>query len=193
MSQPKDKDRILAQIKAFTPIAEIEGLSKHLHDLENDGYVKVERSSRLEPYLIRLTASGKSFLESGGYMARDKRNRTRNAKKTLLRIVEKVAIALISGYCGWLLRGFIPENNTAPSSPEPAQPYSLSADSIRLSSASQRLLNDESVPSRAKSRTVISDSSASTRRTLSIGTPDKDMSAAHSSNFDESKAMPSGK
>lgn len=62
MSEAKEKDRILAQIKAFKKPYEITGLSKYLYDLERDGYVKVSRDAEKNPFLLRLTDSGKTFL-----------------------------------------------------------------------------------------------------------------------------------
>lgn len=67
MSEAKEKDRILAQIKAFKPHNEIEGLSKHLYDLERDGHISVWYDTEKNPITIRLTNKGKAFLDSGGY------------------------------------------------------------------------------------------------------------------------------
>lgn len=46
MSEAKEKDRILAQIKAFKPHNEIEGLNKHIDELVNGGYAAVRRKSK---------------------------------------------------------------------------------------------------------------------------------------------------
>ncbi len=75
MSEAKEKDRILAQIKAFKPHNEIEGLSKHLYDLEQNGYISVWYDTEKKPITIRLTNKGKAFLDSGGYTARHKAER----------------------------------------------------------------------------------------------------------------------
>lgn len=75
MSEVKEKDRILAEIKAFTPHNEIEGLSKHLYDLEQDGYISVWYDTEKKPIAIRLTNKSKAFLDSGGYTARHKAER----------------------------------------------------------------------------------------------------------------------
>ena len=72
--------------------------------------------------------------------------------------------AVIAFYAGWLLRGCTPEHKTASESPDPCEQSVIIADSIPSSATSSDGLNADSVPSRARSRTVISDSSASTLR-----------------------------
>lgn len=69
MSEAKEKDRILAQIKTFKPHNEIEGLNKHIDELVKDGYVKVWRDEQSRPIDVKLTGDGKDFLDSGGYSA----------------------------------------------------------------------------------------------------------------------------
>lgn len=69
MSEAKEKDRILTQIKAFKPLNEIEGLSRYLYDLEQAGFVVVKYNGEKAPIFIRITTNGKVFLESGGYTA----------------------------------------------------------------------------------------------------------------------------
>ena len=75
MSEAKEKDRILAQIKAFKQPYEIAVLSKFLYDLERDGYISVWYDTEKKPITIRLTNKGKAFLDSGGYTARHKTER----------------------------------------------------------------------------------------------------------------------
>lgn len=70
MSEAKEKDRILAQIKAFKPHNEIEGLNKHLYDLERDEYVSAVRDEQGDLIVVRLTPLGKNFLDNGGYSKR---------------------------------------------------------------------------------------------------------------------------
>ena len=70
MSEAKEQDRILAQIKAFKQPNEIAGLSKSLCDLERDGYVKAWRDEQGKLISVRLTKCGKDFLEIGGYSAK---------------------------------------------------------------------------------------------------------------------------
>ena len=70
MNEAKEKDRILAQIKAFKPYNEIEGLSKHIYELERDGYVSVVHDEQGGLITVRLTQRGKSFLDNGGYSKR---------------------------------------------------------------------------------------------------------------------------
>lgn len=193
MSGAKEKDRILAQIKAFKKPNEIAGLSKYLYDLERDGYVKVSRDTEKNPFLLRLTDSGKTFLESGGYgrlskMQTKRSAKKRSAKQLLLRIIENVAVALISGYAGWTLRGCSQSD-----SPECGEANRLRNDSTSLSSASWSGLNEDSVASRAKSLTEILDSSASTLASDSMRMLEIETSAKHSNVRDESNPIPSGK
>lgn len=188
MSEAKEKDRILAQIKAFKKPYEITGLSKYLYDLERDGYVKVSRDAEKNPFLLRLTDSGKTFLESGGYTRLSRAQTKHSAKRLLLRIIENVAVALISGYAGWMLRGC-----SQSGSPECGEANRLINDSTSLSSASQSDLNEDSVASRAKSLTESLDNSASTLANDSIQILEIETSAKHSVARDESKAVPSGK
>ncbi len=70
MSEAKEKDRILAEIKAFKQPNEIAGLSKFLYDLEGDGFIKVWRDEQNHPITLRLTEQGGRFLDSGGYSAK---------------------------------------------------------------------------------------------------------------------------
>lgn len=110
MSEAKEKDRILAQIKAFKPHNEIEGLSKHLYDLEQDGYISVWYDTEKKPITIRLTNKGKAFLESGGYMAVKRKSKSpaawhRTLRKELWILVWAVTAGLIIAYLskrlGW--------------------------------------------------------------------------------------------
>lgn len=172
MNEAKEKDCILAQIKAFKKPYEIAGLSKYLYDLERDGYVKVSRDTRKNPILLRLTSSGIALLESGGYVRLSKERTKRGAKRLALRVLENVAVALISGYAGWVLRGCTQSDN-----PECGEANSLINDSTSLSSASLPGLNEESAASRAKSLTVSLESSASTLASDSIRILEIDTSA----------------
>lgn len=188
MNEAKEKDRILAEIKAFKKLYEIAGLSKYLYDLERDGYVKVSRDTEKNPFLLRLTDSGKTFLESGGYTRLSKVQTKHSAKRLFLRVIESVAVALVSGCVGWMLRGCFQSDNL-----EGGEANRLINDSTSLSSASQSGLNEDSVASRAKSLTESLDSSASTLASDSMRILEIETSAKHSDVRDESKAMPSGK
>lgn len=188
MSEAKEKDRILAQIKAFKKPYEIAELSKYLYDLDKDGYVSVTYDTQKTPIIIRLTNSGKAFLDSGGYTRLSKTQTRRNAKGLALRIIENVAVALISGCAGWMLRGCNQSDN-----PECGEANRLINDSTSLSSASWSGLNEDSVASRAKSLTESFDSSARTLANDSMRMLEMETSAKHSNVRDESKAMPSGK
>lgn len=188
MTVAKEKDRILAQIKAFMKPYEVAGLSKYLYDLERDGHVKVSRDTEKNPFLLRLTDSGKTFLEGGGYTRLSRMQTKRSAKKLLLRIIENVAVALISGYAGWALRGCSQSD-----SPECGEANRLINDSTSLSSASWSGLNEDSVASRAKSLTESLDNSASTLARDSMRMLEIETSAKHSKVRDGSRATPSGR
>lgn len=188
MSEAKEKNRILEQIKVFKCPHEIAGLSKHLYDLERDGYVNVSRDSEKNPILLRLTGSGKAFIESGGYVRLSKTRTKRSTKRLFLRIIENVAVALISGCAGWMLRGCFQSDNSECGKANRLINYSTS-----LSSASQSGLNDDNVASRAKSFTESLDNSASTLANDSTRVLEIETSAKHSDVRDESNAMPSGK
>ena len=54
MSEAKEKDRILAQIKAFKQPHEIAGLSKFLYEFEPEGHVKVWRDEEGVLRRVRL-------------------------------------------------------------------------------------------------------------------------------------------
>lgn len=69
MSEAKEKDRILEQIKAFKPHNEIEGLNKHIDELVKDGYVSGSFATDGSIIVVRITPKGKRFLDNGGYAA----------------------------------------------------------------------------------------------------------------------------
>lgn len=193
MSEAKEKDRILAEIKAFKPHNAIEGLSKYLFDLERDGYVKVWRNEQNHPITVRLTQQGNAFLESGGYSATAKRLRKAAIREALSsttgRIVEGVIIAILVLIVGWWLK----ERYGISDSPECTEANVLINDSTSLSSASLSGLKEDSVASRAKWSGVSLDSAESTLARDSIRILEIETSAKHSKVRDESKAMPSGK
>lgn len=83
MSEAKEKDRILAQIKALNPHNEIEGLSKYLCDLERDGHVKVWRDEQHKPIDVKLTEQGKRLVADGGYQTQRKRKAKESALKAV--------------------------------------------------------------------------------------------------------------
>ena len=60
----RDKGRILAEIKAYKPHNEIEGLNEVLPELEAEGYVNVWRDEQRAPISIRLTDKGQAFVNS---------------------------------------------------------------------------------------------------------------------------------
>lgn len=75
MSEAKEKDRILAQIKAFKPHSEIVGLNKHIDELVKDGYVSGSFATDGGIITIHTTPQGERFLENGGYAALTKADR----------------------------------------------------------------------------------------------------------------------
>ena len=198
MTEAKEKDRILAQIKARKPHGEIVGLHNMLYSLERDGMVDVVYDSERKPIRIRLTRNGEELIAKGGYA----KMRTKRAKNkigsSVARILEAVIISLLSGYFGWLLRGFTQSDNTASLQADPIEQNSISEDSIALSTEASLLLKHESVDNRAKSLTTISDSSANTLLIDSTGTPTRETSALHLDKAPSSPAVgynpaPSGK
>lgn len=188
MTEAKEKDRILAQIKARTPHGEIAGLNKHLDELAKDGYVSGSFATDGSIITIRITPQGERFLDNDGYTRLSKTQAKRSAKRLFMRIIENVAVALISGYAGWMLRGCSQSD-----SPECGEANCLRNDSTSLSSASWSGLNEDSVASRAKSLTESLDNSASTLASDSMRILEIETSAKHSNVRDESKPMPSGK
>lgn len=110
MSEAKEKDRILAEIKAFKPHNEIEGLSKHLYDLERDGYVKVWRNEQNHLITVRLTPQGNAVLESGGYSAVRRKSKSPATLHKILRkelwvlvwaVIAGLIVAYLSKILGW--------------------------------------------------------------------------------------------
>lgn len=67
MSEAKEKDRILAQIKARKHHGEIVGLNKHIDVLVKNGYVSGSFATDGSIITIRITPQGERFLENGGY------------------------------------------------------------------------------------------------------------------------------
>ena len=108
MSEAKEKDRILAQIKAFKPHNEIVGLNKHIDELVKDGYVKVWRNEQSHPITVRLTPQGDAFLESGGYSAKKRlihpkvKSVDKGVWAFILTIISGLIIAFLSKILGWI-------------------------------------------------------------------------------------------
>lgn len=75
MSVAKEKDRILAQIKAYKHHSEIVGLNKHIDEFVKDGYASGSFATDGSVITIRITPQGERFLENGGYTALDKADR----------------------------------------------------------------------------------------------------------------------
>lgn len=106
MSESKEKDRILADIKAFKPLHEIEGLDKHLPELERSGLVKVWRNEQGKPITIRLTNKGKIFFNNEGFSFEHKkryRELFANHSKLLIRSLYSILGSVIAGLIIWLL------------------------------------------------------------------------------------------
>lgn len=75
MSEAKEKDRILAQIKAHKHHSEIVGLYKHIDELVKDGYVSGSFATDGSVITIHTTPQGERFLENGGYAVLAKADR----------------------------------------------------------------------------------------------------------------------
>lgn len=91
----KEKDRILAEIKAYKPHGEIDGLGKALPELELDGYVLVWRSEQHTLINIRLTKKGHQFISEGGYAAQNRLRIKAKMKKFVLWLFAILTAALI--------------------------------------------------------------------------------------------------
>lgn len=102
MNQAKIKDRILADIKAFKPLNEVEGLDKYLLELERDGLVKVWRNEQGKPISVRLTNNGQSFISKGG----DKTIARQKDKSIALHYV-RVIFSWIMGIVATVIGGWI--------------------------------------------------------------------------------------
>lgn len=75
MTEVKEKDRILAEIKARKHHGDIVGLNKHIDEFIKDGYVSGSFATDGSAITIRATPRGERFLENGGYTARNKAER----------------------------------------------------------------------------------------------------------------------
>ena len=108
MSEAKEKDRILAQIKAFKQPNEIADLSKYIYGLEQEGHAKVWRDERGGLISVRLTQSGKDFLDSGGYSAKRRliypkvKSVGKGVWAFTLTIISGLIIAYLSKILGWI-------------------------------------------------------------------------------------------
>lgn len=110
MSEAKEKDRILAQIKAFKPHGEIVGLNKHIDELVKDGYVSGSFATDGSIIVVRITPKGKRFLENGGYTAARRKSKSHAASLKPLRkelwvliwaVIAGLIIAYLSKRLGW--------------------------------------------------------------------------------------------
>lgn len=108
MSEAKEKDRILAQIKAFKQPHEIAGLSKFLYDFEQEGHVKVRRDEQGVLISVRLTQSGTDFLDSGWYSAKrwliypKVKSVGKGVWAFALTVISGLIIAYLSKRLGWI-------------------------------------------------------------------------------------------
>ena len=108
MSEAKEKDRILAQIKAFQPLENIENLSKYIDELETSKYVHTAKEEGGGIVAVRLTGEGHRFFKNGGYRALAKSERKSRISArgwTLIGAVEgSVLTELIHILAGWLTK-----------------------------------------------------------------------------------------
>lgn len=110
MSEAKEKDRILAQIKAFKPHNEIEGLNKHIDELVKDGYVSGSFATDGSIIVVRITPKGKRFLDNGGYAAARRKSKFpawhKALRKDLWGLILAILAAVIATYLskrlGWM-------------------------------------------------------------------------------------------
>ena len=193
MNKAKIKDRILADIKGFKPLNEIEGLDKHLLELEREGYVKTRYNEQHKPIFLRITPQGEDFLKQGGYVAMEMKNKRGNLKRFLTsftgRVVEAVLIAILTLVTSW----WVTNHYGLSDNPQCEEHMAVKNDSTFSSRPSSSGLKADSVASLGKSADTCRDSSRSTVDKHSIGTPANETSAQHSSVRDESKPTPSGK
>lgn len=75
MSEAKEKDCILAQIKARKHHSEIVGLNKHIDELVKDGYASGSFATDGSIITIHITPQGERFVQNGGYTSRNKADR----------------------------------------------------------------------------------------------------------------------
>lgn len=110
MSEAKEKDRILAEIKARKHHSEIVGLSKHIDVLVEDGYVSGSFATDGSIIVVRITPKGKRFLENGGYTAARRKSKSFSASLKPLRkelwvliwaVIAGLIIAYLSKRLGW--------------------------------------------------------------------------------------------
>lgn len=193
MNAAKDKDRILAEIKAYTPHEQIAGLDKYLPELERDGLVNVRYNEQHSPIFIRITPKGEDFLRRGGFVSMVAKNKIGKLKHFLTsftgRIIEAIIIALLTLITSW----WVTNSYGLSDSPQCDEHIAEKNDSTFSSRLSSVGLNADSVASLGKSADTCRDSSLSTLDKHSTGIPSKEASAKHSSVRDESNPTPSGK
>ncbi len=110
MTEAKEKDRVLAQIKARKPHSEIAGLNKHLDELVKDGYVSGSFATDGSIIVVRITPKGKRFLDNGGYAAMRRKSKFPATWHKALRkelwvliwaVIAGLIIAYLSKRLGW--------------------------------------------------------------------------------------------
>lgn len=102
MNTAKEKDIILAEIKAYTPHKQIVGLDEYLSELKREGLVKIWPNEQGKPITIRLTKQGQDFVKAGGYGSEVKRKRNSTIKKLGYK-----ALTAPMKFAVWLLAGLI--------------------------------------------------------------------------------------
>lgn len=110
MTEAKEKDRILAQIKARKPHGEIAMLNRHLDELVKDGYVSGSFATDGSIIVVRITPKGKRFLDNGGYAAMRRKSKFPATWHKVLRkelwvliwaVIAGLIIAYLSKRLGW--------------------------------------------------------------------------------------------
>lgn len=108
MTEAKEKDRVMAQIKARKRHSEIVGLNKHIDELAKGGYVSGSFATDGSIITIRITPQGERFLESGGYTACHKTDRksklSAKAWAAIGAVGGSVLTELVHKIAGWLTK-----------------------------------------------------------------------------------------
>lgn len=104
MTEAKEKDRILAQIKAFKPHGEIVGLKQYLASLKADKLLDIWYDEQRQPISIRLSDKGKDFVKNGGYAAQ----RNRKIKAVALKFAKWFLAGLILAAIGAIANTMLP-------------------------------------------------------------------------------------
>lgn len=104
MNEAKEKDRILAEIKARKSHKEIVGLNKHLDEFIKDSYVRCSFATDGSIITIRITPQGDRLLENGGYTKIGHKAKRAKVKSELSNAFKFLLAALVGGVIDRLLQ-----------------------------------------------------------------------------------------